>query len=735
MLPYFRLKNLAYFRLKNVAITAGAAVLSLGLLSTWAWWDLVRDLPGRDALNHIGETAQSTLVYDTSDRAVSTIFNQQRIDVPLEDVSPNFVRALISVEDQRFYEHGAVDLRRIFTAALADVARRRAAQGASTLTQQLARASFLTPRRTLRRKLQEMVLATRIERQYSKHDILQLYVNRVYFGNGLWGIEAASLGYFGKHASDLTLPEAALLAGLVKSPSTLAPTADLERATRRRNVVLQTMLDSNLIDRTTWDRARRAHVTLRDALSGASVHGAYFFEEVRRALVDRFDIDRVYSGGLRVYSTIDPQMQAAADEAVQTSLAELDGQRAPAKDAGATPQADPLQAALIAIDPRTGYVRALVGGRNFAASPFDRAMQAHRQPGSAFKPFVYAAALESGYTQVSVINHLDEPIETLKGAWLPDDGHVDQASIDLRNALRISSNRAAIRLLQQIGIPSVVTLADSLGLEKQPPVPSLALGSGSVTLASLTAAYASFANGGILRQPTLIRRVDDDAGQVLFTAKDNAVPVLSESTAFLISDMLTDVINAGTAAKARAMGFTLPAAGKTGTTNSFNDAWFIGFTPKLVVGVWVGYDAPHTIGRNAFAATVAVPLWTRFMMEATRGDSPQWLTPPAGVVPVAICPISGKLATERCEKPVRRYFAAGTTPIEYCDVHRPSFFQRILGLSAERAPQQAPSTAVDDAQTPAAPPADPPGPVAAAPTTPVQKPPAKKRGFWGRIFH
>src|SRR5215831_7774978 len=738
MLPYFRLKNLAYFRLKNVAITAGAAVLSLGLLSTWAWWDLVRDLPGRGALNHIGETAQSTLVYDTSDRAVSTIFNQQRIDVPLEDVSPNFVKALISVEDQRFYEHGAVDLRRIFTAALADVARRRAAQGASTLTQQLARASFLTPRRTLRRKLQEIVLARRIERQYSKHDILELYVNRVYFGNGLWGIEAASLGYFGKHASDLTLPEAALLAGLVKSPSTLAPTADLERATRRRNVVLQTMLDSNLIDRPTWDRARRTHVTLHDALSGASVHGAYFFEEVRRALVDRFDIDRVYSGGLRVYSTIDPEMQAAADEAVRASLAELDGQRAPAKDAGAAPQAEPLQAALIAIDPRTGYVRALVGGRNFAASPFDRAMQAHRQPGSAFKPFVYAAALESGYTQVSIINHLDEPIETLKGAWLPDDGHVDQPSIDLRNALRISSNRAAIRMLQQVGIPNVVTLADTLGLEKQPAVPSLALGSGSVTLASLTAAYASFANGGILRQPTLIRRVDDDAGQVLFTAKDNPVQVLSESTAFLISDMLTDVINAGTAAKARAMGFALPAAGKTGTTNSFNDAWFIGYTPDLVVGVWVGYDAPRTIGRNAFAATVAVPMWTRFMMAATRGNAPQWLTPPDGIVAAEICPVSGKLATDNCENRRRRYFAAGTTPIEYCDVHRPSFFQRILGLSASRAPQQPAPSGIEDEQAPAAAAAttgEPANPPASTPGAPGQKPPAKKRGFWSRIFH
>jgi 1A family penicillin-binding protein len=721
---------------KNLAIAASAAVLSLALVGGFAWRNLVRDLPGRDALNHIGETAQATLVYDGSDHGVSTIFNQQRIDVPLENVSTYFTQALISVEDQRFYEHGAIDPRRIFSAALADVARRRAAQGASTLTQQLARASFLTPRRTLRRKLQEIVLASRIERQYSKHDILELYVNRVYFGNGLWGIEAASLGYFGKHASDLTLPEAALLAGLVKSPSTLAPTTDLERATRRRNVVLQTMLEANLIDRPTWERARKARVTLHDALSSAGVHGAYFFEEVRRALVDRFDIDRVYSGGLRVYSTIDPVMQAAADEAVRASLAELDAQGRPSKDP-ASREGERLQAALIAIDPSTGYIRALVGGRDFAASPFDRAMQAHRQPGSAFKPFVYAAALEAGYTQTSVLDHLDEPIATPRGNWLPDDGHAGEPSLDLRNALRISSNRAAIRLLQQVGIPRVVTLANTLGLEKQPAVPSLALGSGSVTLASLTAAYAAFANGGILRPPTLIRRVDDDNGQVLFTSKDEAAKVLSETTAFLMSDMLTDVINAGTASKARSLGFTLPAAGKTGTTNSFNDAWFVGYTPRLVVGVWVGFDAPRTIGRNAFAATVAVPMWTRFMSAATRGDSPQWLAPPAGVVSAAICPVSGKLATGNCETQRSRYFATGTEPIEYCDVHRPSFFKRILGLSAERAPQQPPPT-VDYEPGPAANAAaagDPANPQASTPGNPAPKPPVKKRGFWSRIFH
>jgi len=719
-------------RPRLLAAIVCAAVLCA--VCAWGWWDLVHDLPGRDALNRIGVTAQSTVVFDGTDKPASTIFSQQRIDVPLSKVSNRFVQALISVEDQRFYEHGAVDPRRIVSAALADVVRLRAAQGASTLTQQLARASFLTPHRTLRRKLQEVILASRIERQYSKREILELYINRVYFGNGLYGVEAASLGYFGKHASELTLPEAALLAGLVKSPSALAPTAGVEKSLKRRNVVLQAMLDAGVIDRATWQQARAEGVTLHDTLSGASGHGEYFFEEVRRALVDRFDTDRVYEGGLRVYSTIDPAMQSAADEAVKTWLAELDARNA-SRNPKARDTGEPLQAALIAIDPRTGYVRALVGGRNFAASPFDRAMQAHRQPGSAFKPFVYAAAIEAGYTQSTIIDRLDEPVSTPQGSWLPDDEHSGEPSLDLRNALRVSSNRAAMRLLQDVGIPRVVTLASGMGLEDQPAVPSLALGAGTVTLASLTAAYGGFADGGLVRKPVLIRRVEDTEGRALFTSADEPVRAVSETTAFLMSDMLTDVINAGTASQARRLGFVLPAAGKTGTTNDFNDAWFVGYTPRLVVGVWVGFDAPRTIAPNAFAASVAVPLWTRFMSAATRHDAPQWFAPPAGVVAADICPASGKLATTSCDGHRQQYFVRGTAPIEYCDVHRPSFFRRILGLGAARVPQPGPPPQADYDAAPVTRAAAEPSNLPAPPSSTAPEPAPKKRGFWSRIFH
>ena len=665
----------------------------------WAWRDLSRDLPNDNAIGHIADTAQSTIIFDAAGAPASTISTEQRIDVPLDRVSPAFVRALIAVEDQRFYSHGAVDPQRIAAAAVANLTRGRAAQGASTLTQQLARASFLTPQKTLRRKLQEVILAARIERRYSKPQILELYVNRVYFGGGLWGVEAASLGYFGTHASDITLAEGAMLAGLVQSPSSYAPTTGPARAIRRRHIVLQAMFDTGAIDRTAFDRADREPLKLADALLRRKPHGEYFFEEVRKALVDRYGSEMVYAGGLRVYSTLDTRLQAAAEAAVASSLGALDQRRS---QSDRTRDAEPLQAALIAIDPQTGYVRALVGGRNFTASHFDRALQAYRQPGSAFKPFVYAAALEAGYTEATMINHLDEPLATLQGAWLPEDEHDDGSAIDMRNALRLSSNRAAIQVMHHIGIDRVVRYARAFGLDRLPAVPSLALGSGEVTLASLTSAYAAFANGGFVRTPTIIRQVDAGDGEALMTAVDAPQRAISETTAFLISDMLADVIDSGTGAQARTLGFRLPAAGKTGTTNGFNDAWFIGYTPTLVVGVWVGFDTPHTIMRNGFAASVAVPLWTAFMNEATRGDTPQWFAAPASIVARDICAVSGKLATAGCTEHRRQYFVGGSEPLDDCDVHQPSLFRKIFGREKEEKEPEAP---------------------------------VKKRGFWSRLLH
>jgi penicillin-binding protein 1A len=413
----------------------------------------------------------------------------------------------------------------------------------------------------------------------------------------------------------------------------------------------------------------------------------------------------------------------------------------------------------------------MVGGRDFGASHFNRAVQAHRQPGSAFKPFVYAAALEAGYTPASLIDHLNDPIDTLQGAYSPADHSTDDA-MTLRTGLRTSSNRAAVRLLQEIGIPRAVQYAKTMGVGDVPSVPSLALGSGEVTLETMTAAYAAFANQGRVPTPVLIRRVEDRDGNILYQSDKLSTRAISETTAFLMSNMMADVINAGTASGVRRLGFKLPAAGKTGTTNDFNDAWFIGFTPKLVTGVWVGFDQPRTILPNGFAADLAVPFWTEFMKVATADDKPEWFTPPYGVTTATICRISGKLASEGCDHVevvgkagqletrsmvYTEYFSRGTEPTEYCDMHSANgVFGTVAGVLQEPSPRvvdhNQPARVVDRNQ-PALVPVGTSGTAATAgqmgpASTPnasgtkapidqiAPQPPDRQRksGFWSRIF-
>ena len=738
----------------GVAAVYAALVLAAIGWAVWFTYNVAFSLPGQEALRRAGIMVQATTIYDDGDRPVFTIYREQRIEVPLARMSPHLIDAIVSVEDQRFFEHRGFDLTRIAGAVLANLRLKRAAQGGSTITQQLARQSFLTTDKTLRRKVAELLLAARLERMFTKDQILSMYLNRVYFGDGLYGVEAASLGYFGKHASDLDIAEAALLAGLVKSPSTYAPTVSQQRALARRNVVLQAMRENGKMAAADFERSRKEPLVLHNALeANDNGFGQYFKEQVRRELVGRFGWQRVYEGGLRVYTTFDATMQRAADTAVAETLKDLDARRAAAAKRSKTPVPGvPLQAALVAIEPGTGAVRAMVGGRDFEDSTFNRAVQARRQPGSAFKPFVYAEALESGFTPATLIENLDDPVLTSQGQWMPEDEHLDTDSMTLRTGLRTSSNRAAVRLLQEVGIQKTITYAKSVGMGMLPSVPSLALGSGEVTLLSLAAAYVPFADSGIRHASYLIRRVEDRDGAVLFKVDDQATRVLSETSAFLMQQMLADVIDAGTANRVRAMGFTLPAAGKTGTTNDYDDAWFVGFTPKLLAGVWVGYDQPQTILHNGYAADIAVPLWARFMKVATATDKPQWYPVPPGVVSARICRISGKLAVDGCEHvPVittsgemetrsmayYEYFVRGTEPTETCDLHgSPSILNRIVGLfgggSAPAAP--VPQTVIG------APGNDPAAAQATQPTAgqqtakPETEEPKKKRGFWSKLF-
>jgi penicillin-binding protein 1A len=713
------------------------------MLTFWFVQGVATAIPDTEALRAVGTMSQATTLLDRDDGPAFTIFEEQRIEVPLDAVSPRLVEAIIAVEDQRFYEHGGVDTVRIAGAALANLRAGRNAQGASTITQQLARQSYLTLEKTFRRKIAEAIVALRLERQFSKPEILGFYLNKVYFGDGLYGVEAASRGYFGKPSAEVSVAEAALLAGLVQSPSAYAPTASLERATARRDLVLRLMRDQGTIDEDTYDAALAEPVALEDGLRRAEGSGQYFKEEVRRFLVERFGWERVYTGGLRVYTTIDVDMQDAAEAEVARALADIEKRQGTAV---APDGADPLQAALVAMDPHTGEIRAMVGGRDFAESSFNRATQAKRQPGSAFKPFVYAVALEQGMTPTTILTGLNEPVSTPEGDWVPDDANAEEESMTMRAALRTSSNRAAVRVLGQVGIPTAVNYARRLGVGSVPSVPSLALGSGEVTLQSMTAAYAAFANDGMVPGATLVRRVETTDGEVLYEGTQPARRAVTEATAYLMASMLADVVDAGTGASARSTGFRLPAAGKTGTTNDYHDAWFVGFTPRLVTGVWLGYDRPRPIMNGGYASQVAAPLWGRFMRTATDGDSAAWFEPPVSVTSVLVCRLSGHRATGECRDAVTtaedgtlvhgssvyvEHFLRGTEPLDDCPIHRRPFGRAVHALASLFSP----SRRAEEVAVPALPDAREPRATAPAPEAEAEpESPEERRGFWGRLF-
>ena len=751
-------------RPRSIATAILLMALTIAAISAAALWfcvDLASDLPTAKQLRGLGDMAQATTIYDAHDAPVFTIYREQRIEVPLQRISPNLVKAVLSVEDQRFYEHAGVDVIRVIAAGIRNLEEGRRAEGGSTITQQLARQSFLTRDKTLRRKIKEIILAAQIEHEFSKNEILELYLNKVYFGDGLYGVEAASRGYFGVHASQLSVDQAALLAGLIQSPSSYAPTAYLDRAVARRNVVLQMMEASGAIDHAAYERARNAPVRLTNSLEMKESFGLYFKEQVRRELAERFGAARVAEGGLHVYTTLDPVLQRAAEKAVEDGASAIErrrGYRHTRKDEDGRDEddIDYLQGALVALDPGTGEVRAMVGGRDFNESRFNRATQARRQPGSAFKPLVYAAALEAGYSPASLISNLNNPILTAQGDWMPEDEHSNATSMTLRSALRTSSNRAAVQLLDTIGIPKAVSFAQRLNIGTPASVPSLALGASEVTLISLTAAYAAFADKGIVRQPILIRRVTDAENKLVYQAQGRAQQAVTPETAFLMSSMLADVVNAGTGVKARQMGFTLPAAGKTGTTNDYMDAWFVGYTPHLVAGVWIGFDQPQTIVPNGYAADLAVPVWAAFMKTATQGNPPDWFDRPDSIVGVNVCRLSGKLPNVGCGNVQTMdadgnietrsmiytdYFVKGRQPTTLCPLHPGGEFGNVVadmqGTSTAPQPRPQPTTGAGEPVpvTSAPPTAGPPAPRAAgAPSQAVPEPQPKKKGFWRRLF-
>ncbi|NIP77731.1 MAG: penicillin-binding protein 1A, partial [Gemmatimonadetes bacterium] len=544
---------------------------------------------------------EATRVFARDGSVVADLSPQRRVVLDISDIPPLVRESMIAVEDRRFWDHGGVDPRSFARALWRNLTSLSIREGFSTITMQLARSVFpeqLPMGEKVGRKVCEVHLAGQIEDELDKRDILALYLNQIYLGAGLYGVEAAAQGYFGKSVSELDAAETALLVALVRSPEGYNPRKHPERAIRRRNLVLDVMADAGVVDPATAEAARRSRLVLAPPVD-ASAPAPYFVAAVRREIRARFGEDADVQG-LRVFTGLDPVLQQASGEALTEQIAAIEdgqlGQYSHPKGPPAEPDAPVLQGMVVIMDPHTGDVRALVGGRDFQSSQFDRAFQARRQPGSAFKPVIYAAALESGLPTTARLE--TAPVEVSAAGsptWRPGDHVADSVeTLSVRNALAISSNHAAVRLGQWLGEERVAAMGRRLGLSTPiPEYPSIFLGSAEVVPAELVAAFAAFGNGGYRVQPQLIVRVEDRDGAVLWQAHPPTRQALDPGVAFLTLTLLEEVVNSGTAAVIRRKGFWLPAAGKTGTTNDGKDVWFIGMTPDLAAGVWLGFDRPR----------------------------------------------------------------------------------------------------------------------------------------------
>ncbi len=588
--------------------------------------------------------------------------DEQRRDVPIAAISPHLRNAFVAVEDHRFFMHPGVDPIALARAIVRNVREPGTVEGGSTLTQQLARTLFLSNRKSYGRKAREAVLAVLIEWQLTKEQILELYLNRIFLGAGIYGVEAMSQRVFGKPAKNLSVAESALIAGLARAPATLSPWSNLDGAIRRSHVVLGRMREGGFITADQDREARKAQFRVRPYRSDSDGRHGYAKAYLRQRFRDEFGGD--HPPDWRVDTTFVLSLQDAAESAVENGL------RRTGKPA--------LQAALVAVDPATGNVLALVGGRDYQKSAFNRASRSRRQPGSAFKPFVFAAALERGLSPVSILHGLNRIQPQGPDEWTPrnvsDDAPDD---LTLRAALIESNNRAATLLQQQVGTRRVLRLATQSGLEDLPDVPSLALGTGLVTPLALTTAFAVFPNGGLSVRPRDITRVRDADGGTAMQQAVQSERTLSPEVAFQMVSMLGDVIDRGTGSPARRLGVRFPAGGKTGTTNDFKDAWFVGFSSSLVVGVWVGFDQPETIGRDAYGARYALPIWADFMQRAARVRPPGAFERPAGLEEETLCAISYLKAVDGC--PIySEYFKEGDQiPDRLCTLHRGSIRQRV----------------------------------------------------------
>jgi len=728
------------------------AVIILGV-ATGGFFALATGVPSVEDLKKY-RPSDGAKIYADDHSLIGEFKIEKGIHQPLKSIPKHMKDAIVAVEDRRFYSHSGIDYYGIARAIVRDLMHVSLKEGASTITQQLAKVMFLTPEKTITRKLKEIQLAIKLEKQLSKNEILELYLNNVYFGHGAYGVEMASRVYFGKSVTQITLPEAALLAGLVKAPNTYSPYNDLVKSRERQETVLLLMEEEGYITPAQRTAARQQGIVLSSIKSGPEANN-YYLEYVRQQLEQKYGVETVYKGGLRVYTAMNKQTQVAAQKALQEGLRQVDKRRgwrgAVGKKENLKPDTDEpklsfaaqvgdiskgtvlkvdakaaivksrglpgklavadaqwastviekngktkiiknlkltdilgvgdiiwvrvksvsgkqvsfsleqepdVEGAVVAIAPETGHIKALVGGFSFSRGEFNRAVLAKRQPGSAFKPIVFGAALEHGFTPASIVN--DEPISY--GSWNPANyDHKYYGPTRLREALAYSRNVVTVKLLEAVGISNVIAFAKAAGIQQEIPAElSIALGSVAVTPLELTSAYSTFANGGIHVNPIAIIEVRNAKGDVLEANEPEGNEVMSEQDAYLLTSMLQDVMSYGTGGRAN---FGKPAAGKTGTTNDYKDAWCVGYTPDLVAGVWVGFDdMRRSLGRGEVGGRAAAPIWADFMRTAGAGGS--GFPIPEGVVQIPVDPSSGLLSNESSGV-VREFFKTGTQPRDY----------------------------------------------------------------------
>lgn len=690
---------------KRILLYTAAAVFGLGLLSLAAfgiWWTWF--LCGDDACPSVEQFAeyrpvQPARLYGNDGRFIAEVGLERRSLVPLADIPPHVVDAFVITEDKRFYRHNGIDYMRIAGAVLANVKARSFAEGFSTITMQLARNIFpeqlpsrgkaRTALDNLVRKFREAKVARQLERRYPKERILELYLNQISLGAGAYGVESAAQRYFGRPVRRITVAEGAMLAALPKAPSRYNPRRFPDRAIQRRNTVIELMRRQGALSDADASVAKAYPLRLNRPTRGAAEVAPYFVEWVRTELERRFG-KQVYDQGLRVMTSLDLDMQGAAERALERQLRAIESSgalgrfthrsyeeylaRAAGGDADQGRANSPyLQGSFIALDPRTGAVRALVGGRDFDDSKFDRATRALRQPGSTFKPIVYATAIRSGRPASYFID--DEPIEVpqLDGSvWSPNNYDLKfEGRVTMRRAIAVSRNLPAIRLAMELGEAGVADMAKQFGISTRvPPYPSIALGSADVHPIEMISAYSVFANLGWRVPPTPILRVETLDGKLVWEAQPTRVQVLSREEAWLMVDLLKDVVLRGSAySSVWGAGFRTPSAGKTGTTNDYTDVWYVGFTTDLVAGVWMGFDQPKEIMGNAQGGRLAAPAWTAFMREVyeRKPAPPDWPRPP-GIISVAIDPATGLRAGPGCMSDSVRveHFLPGTEPLTEC---------------------------------------------------------------------